>query len=165
MVVDLTVTSLIFGLQFSLWYIYVETPDKYFTPQRFLINLLPPILVTVFSLILALSAIYIAKLVKQSTGRQQNTFLLVWHFINLLLFITVLASYAILERLYNSSLDDGQASWRYLYYTYINDLATLIIGIYVDLFLLWLLYRFMKPERFLQDGRTEACALLFVHDA
>ena len=36
--------------------------------------------------------------------------------------------------------------------------------LYVDLFLLWLLYRFMKPQKNLQDGRTEASVLLFAHD-
>ena len=35
---------------------------------------------------------------------------------------------------------------------------------YVDLFLLWLLYRFMKPQANLKDGRTEASVLLFAHD-
>ena len=36
---------------------------------------------------------------------------------------------------------------------------------YVDLFLLWILYKFMKPQRELKDGRTEASVLLFAHDA
>ena len=35
---------------------------------------------------------------------------------------------------------------------------------FVDLFLLWLLYRFMKPQRVHVDGKTEASALLFAHD-
>ena len=36
--------------------------------------------------------------------------------------------------------------------------------IYVDLFLLWLLYRFMRPQRIDNDGLTEASTLLFAHD-
>ena len=34
----------------------------------------------------------------------------------------------------------------------------------MDIFLLWLLYRFMKPQNILKDGNTEASALLFAHD-
>ena len=37
--------------------------------------------------------------------------------------------------------------------------------IYVDLFLLFLLYKFMKPQKILKDGRTEISTLLFVHDS
>ena len=43
-------------------------------------------------------------------------------------------------------------------------METISAEIYVDLFLLWLLYRFMKPQNILKDGRTEASALLFAHD-
>ena len=35
---------------------------------------------------------------------------------------------------------------------------------YVDLFLLWLLYRFTRPQKFLNDGRPVASAILFAHD-
>ena len=35
----------------------------------------------------------------------------------------------------------------------------------MDLFLLWLLYKFTKPQRVLNDGMTEASTLLFAHDA
>ena len=35
---------------------------------------------------------------------------------------------------------------------------------YVDLFLLYLLYKFTKPMEKLADGRTVASAVLFAHD-
>ena len=54
--------------------------------------------------------------------------------------------------------------YRYWYYNRVATLANLNFEFYVDLFLLWLLYRFMKPEIVLQDGRTEASVLLFAHD-
>ena len=54
---------------------------------------------------------------------------------------------------------------RYAYYDAVDILVQKFIEIYVDLFLLWLLYRFMKPQKMLKDGRTEASALLFAHDA
>ena len=43
--------------------------------------------------------------------------------------------------------------------------SSFIVGFYVDLFLLWLLYRFLKPPKILADGRTEASAIMFAHDA
>ena len=54
---------------------------------------------------------------------------------------------------------------RYAYYDAIDILVQKFIEIYVDLFLLWLLYRFMKPQKILEDGKTEASALLFAHNA
>ena len=53
---------------------------------------------------------------------------------------------------------------RYLYYTKFAKLASDFVEIYVNLFLLWLLYRFMKPQRALGSGATEASVLLFAHD-
>ena len=44
-------------------------------------------------------------------------------------------------------------------------LVKLSTEFYVDLFLLWLLYRFMKPQSSLKDGRTETSVLLFAHDS
>ena len=35
---------------------------------------------------------------------------------------------------------------------------------YVDLVLLWLLYRFVKPQKVLNDGTTEALFLLYAND-
>ena len=43
-------------------------------------------------------------------------------------------------------------------------LIALCIKIYVDFFLLWLLYRFMRPQRIHEDGTSEASVLLFAHD-
>ena len=46
-----------------------------------------------------------------------------------------------------------------------TSLVSCFVESYVDLVLLWLLYRFMKPLKTLEDGTTEAEALLFAHDA
>ena len=54
---------------------------------------------------------------------------------------------------------------RFWYYQVLISLVSSFIEIYVDLFLLWLLFKFMKPPKILKDGRTEASALLFAHDA
>ena len=50
-------------------------------------------------------------------------------------------------------------------HTVLSEHAYVIYDLYVDLFLLWLLHRFMKPQKVLSDGRTEASAILFAHDA
>ena len=55
--------------------------------------------------------------------------------------------------------------YRYEYYTHVALLVNNCTEYYVDLFLLWLLYRFMKPQNTLQDGRTEASVLLFAQDS
>ena len=39
-----------------------------------------------------------------------------------------------------------------------------LVETYVDLFLIFLLYKFMRPQLKLEDGRTVASAVLFAHD-
>ena len=51
-----------------------------------------------------------------------------------------------------------------MYYLGLSNLVNSSIEVYVNLFLLWLLYRFMKPHRFLDGGKTETSTLLFAHD-
>ena len=48
---------------------------------------------------------------------------------------------------------------------YLSDLGFSVVDVYVDLFLLWLLSKFMKPKKILDDGRSETVAILFVLDA
>ena len=38
------------------------------------------------------------------------------------------------------------------------------VNYYVDLFLLWLLYRFIRPMESAESGNVKANALIFVHD-
>ena len=47
------------------------------------------------------------------------------------------------------------------YYRATLYLVSTIVDWYVDLFLLWLLYRFMRPSKIKRDKNT---ALLFAHD-
>ena len=58
----------------------------------------------------------------------------------------------------------SKVNLQYRYYEAIIELFQLSTELYMDLFFLWLLYRFMKPQNILQDGRTEASAILFAHD-
>ena len=51
----------------------------------------------------------------------------------------------------------------YDFYAVLTQLISAFIDFYVDLFLLWLLYKFMRPHIILNDGKTEASALMFSH--
>ena len=44
------------------------------------------------------------------------------------------------------------------------SLISSVVAIYVDLFLLYLLYRFMKPQPVLENGATVIQTVLFAHD-
>ena len=86
----------------------------------------------VFSLILVISAFYLAKLVKVKTLRKQNTCLVVWHVCNLLSLVVVFAIFAMgTNNIYSHNL---------------AETLTIFIEIYVNLFRLYLLYRFIKPR-------------------
>ena len=132
--------------------------------MQFLIQLLPSLLEIVFSLLLVVSACYITSWVKKSTGKKQNTCLLTWHIVNLFTLTIVIALNAILYKKSNSFQEDDKNYWKYQYIYMVIGLVKLNTEFYVDLFLLWLLYRFMKPQKNLLDGRTEASVLLFAHD-
>ena len=111
----------------------------------FAFNLLPSILEVVFSLLLAASACYITSWVRKSTGKKQNTCLLTWHIVNLFILTIVIALSAILYKKTASFDDNDKDFWKYQYYYEFSYLVELNVKFYVDLFLLWLLYRFMKP--------------------
>ena len=84
---------------------------------------------------------------------------------NLLILVLALICSSVFSIKYLASFDEGgEDLYRYFYYFLVDNLAQLIIEFYVDLFFLWLLYRFVRPQKFLEDGRTEASALLFAHN-
>ena len=63
------------------------------------------------------------------------------------------------------TMDEESAGYlKYIYRGFVAYISECFIELYVDLFFLWLLYRFMKPQIDLKDGRTKASALLFAHD-
>ena len=63
--------------------------------MEFVLNLYPSILEAIFSLILAGSAFYLARSVRNTTGKEQNTCLLNWHIFNSVVLIVTLTIYAI----------------------------------------------------------------------
>ena len=129
-----------------------------------LVLLLPSFFELISSLLLVVSACYITNWIRDSTGKKQNTCLLTWHIINLFILTIVIALKALPYWKYYSFLRNDKEYLKYKYYYYVTDLVELNVDLYVDLFLLWLLYRFMKPQKNSQDGRTEASVLLFAHD-
>ena len=65
-----------------------------------------------------------------------------------------------------NSFDHESEDFRqYHYYFSLVAIAGSCVEIYVDLFLLWLLYRFMKPHKVLEDETAEVSTLMFAHDA
>ena len=83
---------------------------------------------------------------------------------NLFLFTASFFIYATFYAKYLDSTTEHE-SWKYAYFYLLSRLISDIVSFYVDLFLLWLLYRFMRPQESSTDGWTAASIVLFVHDA
>ena len=56
-------------------------------------------------------------------------------------------------------------AYHYAYISEVIGTILVVFSFYVDLFFIWLLYRFMKPQKTMSGHRTEASVLLFAHDA
>ena len=89
--------------------------------------------------------------------------LLTFHIFNLfgLISICFITSYFD-DRWHKNDTDFAKA--RNSYYQALFGLLSHLFDVYSDIFLLWLLYKFMKPQKILNDGRTLASATLFAHD-
>ena len=134
--------------EYILWYRFIKYDFSQTEWQiiTFVLFIFPSSLEVVFSLLLIISACYITSYVRNTTGKKQNTCLLIWHIFNLLILIIVTVIHGVLafKRDLNYVVEDIDA-YRYKYYGQITSLVRLNTEFYVDLFLLWLLYRFMKP--------------------
>ena len=86
------------------------------------------------------------------------------HVFNLFL-LAIAVSLILIFLVERNSADTEEDSLQSTYYMFLSDLGFSIVDIYVDLFLLWLLSKFMKPKKILDDGRSETVAILFVFDA
>ena len=67
-----------------------------------------------------------------------------WHIVNLVLMYSAL----IVEAIFVAKDEFSDLEYdkeKFEYYDDITEFISDIIGMYVDLFLLWLLYRFMRP--------------------
>ena len=87
---DVLTYMLIFGIFFSMHFF---VPDKVLGDDELkaAVIWLPPALVDVpISLVFAITAYYLAKSAKKSTGKKQNSCLLIWHLTNLF-FLTMIA--------------------------------------------------------------------------
>ena len=100
LVVDILVTLFIMALYAFLQYKeldYLDSEDRdAYKSINFMIALYPSILEAICFLILAGSAFYLTRSVRKTTGKKQNTCLLNWHILNLVLLIVTLKIYAIL---------------------------------------------------------------------
>ena len=69
-----------------------------------------------------------------------------WHISNLLILIIVIVFVAIFNLKQDPNFEsEGEDPNQYHYYWTVAGLVKFNVEFYVDLFLLWLLYRFMKP--------------------
>ena len=136
---------IILCIQGFLWHEFI-TAQSHDAKDRtiFVFGIFPAILEVVFSLLLSISACYIATWVVRSTGKKQNTCLLIWHIVNLLVLIVVNTLVSYFYKLYISEVSSDE-KFQYEYNYYVAAIAETTTEFYVDLFLLWLLYRFMKP--------------------
>ena len=97
-----------------------------------------------FGCSLAASAYYLSKFMSQFTEKKQNTCLLVWHIVNVFVMTAVYVSIALISVGIYRGWGDSQTLGNY---REVGQLASTFVDFYVDLFLLWLLYRFMRPEK------------------
>ena len=127
---------------------YIVSSEGNFKLAESMLRLFPPFLETTFSVVLVISALYLAKSVKEYTQKKQNTCLVSWHICNLILLIIILTLSAMFQSESSKSTDVFN---KYGYYYVLTELGYRCLDLYVDLFLLWLLYRFMKPQPILSD--------------
>ena len=114
----------------------------------------------IIATLLVISAYILSKLLTKSTGKKQNTCLLRWHIVNLFLLTSILIANAVLFMMHKYNPKEESIEYYYALTVPISD----FVDIYVNLFLLWLLYKFMKPQKMLASGRTVASTVVFAHD-
>ena len=139
---------------------YTMEDDGNYYLASFMVRLFSPFLEAIFSLVLVISALYLAKSVREYTQKKQNTCLVNWHICNLLLLTSLLVLNAVIYHKALKTKDTKAIFDKYDYYSLITSIVSTCVDFYVDLFLLWLLYKFMKPQLILSDGKTEASVLL-----
>ena len=128
----------------------------------FFVNLYQLLLYVVFSLFLALSSFYLTVQLKRQTKMKSNTCLLNWHIFNLLILIVIMILFSLFY--FKTLSEASQNYWKFYYYGALTDLAIAFVDIYVDLFLLWLLYKFMNPQKDF-DWQSDTITIRFAHDS
>ena len=77
-------------------YYSFENLDGSYYLASFVTRLFPPFIEAIFSLVLVISALYLAKSVRMYTQKKQNTCLVNWHICNLLLLTSLLILNAVI---------------------------------------------------------------------
>ena len=142
-ILDIVVTAAILSLYSFLEYRYYYHGGMMRTDIT--IQFLAPVLDVIIALILVNSACFLSKQLQKQTGKKQKVLLIILHIVNLCFLIVLLVFKAIIWTSYISASDEETKATLWLQYTIIRLLSD-IFSIYVDLFLLWLLYKFMKPQ-------------------
>lgn len=102
------------------------------------------------------SAVSLAKVIREQTGKKSNSCLVNWHVVNLAICVLMLVVTVILF-FQGTSQEEGKESDNFSVMLF----AFIAFRFYVDLFLLTLLFRFTRPLKTVKAGVTEAQAILF----
>ena len=107
--------------------------------------LLCSVLDALFALVLVICAVYLAMKLRKSTGHKPNVCLVIWHIVN----VVLLTSMAVILTIYRGiSIDaDEHQSPKARFEFYATFVATGFVDVYVDLFLLYLLFKFTRPQK------------------
>ena len=113
------------------------------------------------ALTLVISALYLSHSLHKSTGKKQNKCLILCHFALLILNTSILIARAIFANKSTHAPTDLDHQKHKLHFIVSNCLCD-IIDVFTDLFLLWMLYKFIKPKNSITENYTNITAILFV---
>ena len=141
--IDTVVISVFLCLFGTAWgyFSFVDSENK---SINWIVSFLSPILDVMTLGILVVFAYILTRTLRKSTGKKQNTCLLIWHAVNMIILILILVMQARADVRFDSA-KNSQEKEKYTYYSSLTGLVSTIIDIYVDLFLIWLLYLFIRP--------------------
>ena len=115
------------------------------------------------ALLLVFSALYLSHSLHQSTGKKQNRCLIICHFACLILNTSILIARAIFA--YKSTYAETDLdNQKFKFHFTVSNCLCDIIDIFTDLFLLWMLYKFIKPKDSNTENYNNITAVLFVQN-
>ena len=160
---DFSIIALFSFLFSFIWWYHIYINEQAETVNLAL-SFLSPTLDIVTGFLLVISAIYLTSSLRSQTGKKQNTCLLTWHIMNLFILVTTCVAQSSLAPRWHSKQSVVQQA-KIGYYFVVAGMVSHVFDVYSDLFMLWLLYRFMRPQPTEVDGGSASSStILFAHD-